>query len=116
MADNHDYDPQKQFSKWLAKSGSVYWICFLSAILIVITIRPEAATACVWLVLIVSFVVIVHVWAYTKNSTYEKGLRYGLEKLKMEMSLRASNIISNVMGKQKKEEDEDEDSGEGGNG
>ena len=113
MSDNN-FDPQKQFSKWLAKSGAIYWICFLSLLLVVIVIRPEAALACVWLALIVSFVAIIHIWAYTKNSTYEKGLRYGLEKLKMEMSLKATNIIGRVA--EKMAEKGEEESEEGGNG
>ena len=80
-------DPRQQFSKWLAKSGAVYWIIFLSALLIVMCIRPEVAIACVYMALIVSVVMIFHVWAYTKNSTYEKGLLTLLDKTKMELDL-----------------------------
>jgi cobalamin biosynthesis protein CobD/CbiB len=81
-------DPKEQFSKWLAKSGAIYWICFLSALIVVIIIRPEVAIACVYLAIIVSVVMIFHVWAYTKNSTYEKGVLALLDKTRMELSLK----------------------------
>lgn len=77
-------DPQKQFSKWLARSGAVFWICYLPALLIVICIRPEAAMACVYLGLITSAVMIIHVWAYTRNSIYEKGLLAMLDKVRIQ--------------------------------
>lgn len=84
-------DPKQQFSKWLARSGAVYWIVFLSALLFVMCIRPEVATSCVYLALIVSAVMIFHVWAYTKNSTYEKGLLALLDKTRIEMDLSAKS-------------------------
>ena len=80
-------DPKKQFSKWLAKSGAIYWIVFLSALLFVMCYRPEVAIACVYMAIIVSIVMIIHVWAYTKNSIYEKSLLTVLDKAKMEMDL-----------------------------
>ena len=77
-------DPRKPFSKWLAKVGSYFWVAYLPALLVVICIRPEAATACVYLGLIVSAVMIIHVWAYTSNSIYEKGLMAMLDKGRMQ--------------------------------
>ena len=89
-------DPKQQFSKWLAKSGAVYWIVFLTSLLFVMCIRPEVAISCVYLALIVSGVMIFHVWAYTKNSTYEKGLLALLDKTRMELDLSAkANSFSN---------------------
>ena len=101
-------DPKQQFSKWLAKSGAVYWILFLSALLVVMCIRPEVAIACVYMAIIVSVVMIFHVWAYTKNSTYEKGLLTLLDKTKMELDLsgKLSSISSMVSSK-----DESSDNG-----
>lgn len=90
-------DPQKQFSKWLARSGAVFWICYLPALLIVICIRPEAAMACVYLGLITSAVMIIHVWAYTRNSIYEKGLLAMLDKVRVQN------------GSEKQEQDPDQD-------
>ena len=80
-------DPAKQFSKWLARSGAVYWICFMSALLVLMYLRPEVSNACVYLAVIVSIVMIIHVWAYTKNSVYEKGLLAMLDKTRMQLSL-----------------------------
>ena len=80
-------DPMEQFSKWLAKSGAVYWIAFHTLLLILMYLRPEIANACVYLSIIISVVMIIHVWAYTRNSVYEKGLLAMLDKTKMELSL-----------------------------
>ena len=88
-------DPRQQFSKWLAKSGSVYWIFFHTALLFVMCFCPEVSTACVYMSIIVSLVMIFHVWAYTKNSTYEKALLTILDKTKMELDLtqlKTSNV------------------------
>ena len=84
-------DPRQQFSKWLAKSGAVYWIVFHTLLLVVMCIQPETANACIYLALIVSCVMIFHVWAYTGNSKYEKGLLAMLDKTKMELSLKKIN-------------------------
>lgn len=100
-------DPKEQFSKWLARSGAVYWIVFHSVLLILMGIRPEVSTACVYMSIIVSCVMIFHVWAYTKNSTYEKALLAILDKTRMEMSLKAGETS----------EEKDPNKGEeGGNG
>lgn len=98
-----NHDPRKQFSKWLAKSGAVYWICFLSALLILMYLRPEVSTACVYMSIIVSVVMIIHVWAYTKNSIYEKGLLAMLDKMKMQINLG-----------EKEQEEEEEEGGDNG--
>lgn len=92
---NRNFDPKQQFSKWLAKTGAVYWIFFHTVLLGVMCIRPETAIACVYMAIIVSVVMIFHVWAYTKNSTYEKGLRAILDKARMEMDL-SGKITSNI--------------------
>ena len=104
MKDRRIVDPKQQFSKWLAKSGAWYWIVFHTALLVVMCIQPETANACVWLALIVSAVMIFHVWAYTKNSTYEKGVLALLDKTKMELSLKGPTAAE--------EQDEDEQEGE----
>ena len=96
-------DPKQQFSKWLARSGAVYWIIFHSLLLVVMCIRPETSQSCVWLALIVSAVMIFHVWAYTKNSTYEKGVLALLDKTRMELKLTGRDA----------EEEWDEEGGDG---
>lgn len=115
-------DPKQQFSKWLAKSGAIYWIAFHTMLLAVMCFRPETAMACVYLAIIVSVVMVIHVWAYTRNSVYEKGLLAMLDKTRMEMSLKGS-ASSTASGSGKSgntsEEDteyEDTDETEGGEG
>lgn len=87
-------NPKEQFSKWLAKSGAIYWIVFNSALLLLMYLRPEVAIACVYMAIIVSVVMIFHVWAYTKNSTYEKGMLALIDKTRMELSLKSNGKIS----------------------
>jgi hypothetical protein len=96
---NKDFDPKQQFSKRLARSGAIYWIFFHTALLFVMCFRPEIAISCVYMAIIVSVVMIFHVWAYTKNSTYEKGLRAILDKTRLELDLSGkttSNLLSSM--------------------
>lgn len=105
------FDPRKQFSKRLARYGAVFWGLYLLIIAVLIYFQPETAIACVYLVLIVTANKMLDTWAYTRNSTYEKGLLAMLEKTKMELSLKAGGKISG-----KQDQDDSEDEGEGGNG
>ena len=104
------FDPRKQFSKRLARYGAVFWGLYLLIIAVLIYFQPETAIACVYLVLIVTANKMLDTWAYTKNSTYEKGLLAMLEKTKMELSLKAGGKTSG------KQDEDEEDEGEGGNG
>ena len=104
------FDPRRQFSKRLARYGAVFWGLYLLIIAVLIYFQPETAIACVYLVLIVTVNKMLDTWAYTKNSTYEKGLLAMLEKTKMELSLKAGGKISG------KQDEDEEDEGEGGNG
>lgn len=85
--DKFVYDPRKQFSKWLARSSSWFWYIYLLLLAALIAFRPEVANAVIYIILIVSTVMIFHVWAYTKNSTYQKALEAMLNKTKMELNL-----------------------------
>lgn len=105
------FDPRKQFSKRLARYGAVFWGLYLLIIAVLIYFQPETAIACVYLVLIVTANKMLDTWAYTRNSTYEKGLLAMLEKTKMELSLKAGGKMSG-----KQDQDDSEDEGEGGNG
>lgn len=113
------FDPRKQFSKRLARYGAVFWGLYLLIIAVLIYFQPETAIACVYLVLIVTANKMLDTWAYTKNSTYEKGLLAMLERTKMELSLKGIGS-SSAGSKTAKGDDEDEkdlnDEGEGGNG
>jgi len=84
-------DPQKQFSKWLARVGAIYWIAYLTLVLGLIYLRPEAAIAGVYLTIIVTANKMIDTWAYTKNSTYEKSLLAILDKTSMEINLKAGD-------------------------
>lgn len=96
------YDPRKQFSKWLAKSSSWFWFIYLVILACLMAYRPETADAIIYIILIVSAVMVFHVWAYTKNSTYQKGIEAMLSKTKMELSLKSKS------GSTDGEEDEEE--------
>lgn len=114
-------DPRKQFSKRLARYGAVFWGLYLLIIAALIYFQPETAIACVYLVLIVTANKIFDTWAYTKNSTYEKGLLAMLDKTKMELSVKGiARTVSGkkpVNGDDNDEEDSvNDDEGEGGNG
>ena len=80
-------DPRRQFSKWLARYGALFWGMYLLVIALLIWSQPEAAMACVWLALIVTVNKMIDTWAYTRNSIYEKGLLAMLERTKMELRL-----------------------------
>ena len=80
-------DPRKQFSKWLARIGAIYWVIFLSAVLGLMYLRPETAGSCVYLVLIVTVNKMVDTVAYTDNSKTEKLMLAALEKTSMELRI-----------------------------
>lgn len=105
-------DPRHQFSKWLARSSAWFLIFYLTALLVLIYFRPEAAICCVYLAIIVSVIRIFDAGFYTKNSLTEKMLLTALDKAKLNISL------SGGIGKNsnKENEDETEDDDEGGAG
>lgn len=81
-------DPRQQFSKWLAKSSAWFLIFYLTALLVLIYYRPEAALCCVYLAILVSVVRTFDAGFYTKNSLAEKALLTALDKAKLEFSLK----------------------------
>ena len=89
-------DPRHQFSKWLARYGAIFWGLYLLVIAVLIYFQPEAAIACVYLALIITANKMLDTWAYTKNSTYEKGLLAMLERTKMELGLKAGGKVSSA--------------------
>lgn len=111
MGERSRLDPRKQFSKWLAKVGAIYWIVYLSCLLALIYARPEVALPCVYLTIIVTVNKMLDTWAYTKNSTYEKGLLAILDKTKMELSLKgaAGDAKAESTGENAEEGGEEED-------
>ena len=114
-------DFREQFSKRLARYGAVMWGVYLAVIAALLYFRPETAVPCIYLVLIVTVNKALDTWAYTKNSTYEKGLLAMLDKTKMELSVKGiARTVSGkkpVNGDDNDEEDSvNDDEGEGGNG
>jgi len=73
----HKIDPRQQFSKWLARWTAVFWFFYLIYLATICIFQPDVADAVVYLTLIVSVVMVVNVWAYTRNSIYEKAILAG---------------------------------------
>ena len=102
-------DPKKQFSKKLARWTAVFWFVFMTWLSVLFLLAPESAMYCVYMGIIVTAVMILNVWAYTRNSIYEKGVFAMLDKAKIEIGLKA--------GKQEDSDDEEDSvTEEGGNG
>lgn len=99
-------DPRKQFSKWLARFGSIVWGIYAFAALAVAAYRPEAAMAVVWLTLIMTCNKALDTVSYTRNSIAQKILMNAIDKLQLELSLKG--IAKNVVGSHEKSEKEDE--------
>lgn len=81
-------DPKKQFSKKLARWTAVFWFMFMSWLSVLFMLVSEAALYCVYMAIIVTVVMVLNVWAYTRNSIYEKGVLAMLNKTKLELSMR----------------------------
>lgn len=96
-------DPRKQFSKKLARWTAVFWFFFMTWLTILFLMVPEAAIYCVYMGIIVTAVMILNVWAYTRNSIYEKGVFAMLDKARIEIGLKAGGNPS------KKEDSNDEE-------
>lgn len=97
-------DPRQQFSKWLARWTSVFWFFYMVYLATICILQPEVADAIVYISVIVSAVMVVNVWAYTRNSIYEKAMLAGANFKQLKFSWKKSD---------NKEEDEDEEEGEG---
>lgn len=95
-------DPKKQFSKRLARWTAVFWFAFMTWLSILFMLVPEAALYTVYMGIIVTAVMILNVWAYTKNSIYEKSMLAMLNKAQLELSL----------GKKPDEQHDDEERGD----
>jgi hypothetical protein len=100
-------DPRKQFSKWLARFGSIIWGVYAFAVLGLIAYRPEAAMACVWLTLIMTCNKALDTVSYTKNSTTEKIILGALERTQLELGLKG--YAKSVSGEKKQEGTSDEE-------
>jgi len=85
---NYRIDPKQQFSKKLARWTAVFWFLYMTWLSVIMLLRPEAAMYSVYMGMISTAVMVLNVWAYTKNSIYEKGAFALLDKTKIELSLK----------------------------
>lgn len=106
--DRYKIDPKKQFSKKLARWTAVFWFVFMTWLSVILLLQPDAALYSVYMAIIATAVMILNVWAYTRNSIYEKGVFAMLDKAKIEMSLTNKSTDS--------ETESDADEGEVSNG
>ena len=84
---NFMLDPRKQFSKKLARWTSIFWFLFMGWLSVLFMLAPETALYCVYMSVVATSVMLLNVWAYTRNSIYEKGVYAMLDKTKISLSL-----------------------------
>lgn len=89
---NIKIDPKKQFSKKLARWTSVFWFLFMSWLSVLMLLQPATALYCVYMSIVVTAVMILNVWAYTRNSIYEKGVFAMLDKARIEIGLKNKEV------------------------
>ena len=87
MNNNIRIDPAKQFSKKLARWTAVFWFMYMAWLSVILLLRPESALFSVYMGIIATAVMILNVWAYTRNSIYEKGVFAMLDKARIEVGL-----------------------------
>ena len=85
---NFRIDPRKQFSKRLARWTSLFWFAFMAWLSVLMLLQPSAALYCVYMAIIATAVMILNVWAYTRNSIYEKGVFAMLDKARIEIGVK----------------------------
>ena len=102
---NNRMDPKKQFSKRLARWTALFWFLYMSWLSVILLLQPDAALYSVYMGIIATIVMVLNVWAYTKNSIYEKGALALLDKTKLELTL--------GKGKTKEEDDGGEEGDDG---
>ena len=100
-------DPRQQFSKKLARWTAVFWFLYMTLLSVILLLQPEAALYSVYMGIIVTVVMILNIWAYTKNSVYEKGTLAMLNKAKMEISLKNNMLKSSTDDSETEGDEED---------
>lgn len=94
MSERVKIDPRKQFSKRLARWTSFFWFLFMSWLTVLFLLVPEAAVYCVYMGIIATVVMLLNVWAYTRNSIYEKACFAMLDKARIEIGLKNPDSIA----------------------
>ena len=72
-------DPKEQFSKKLAGRAEWFWFLYMLILVVAIVITPDSALPAVYLGIMVTTVMLISVWAYTRNSVMEKGFFWAAE-------------------------------------
>lgn len=101
-------DPREQFSKKLAGRTEWFWFVYMAVLVAAIVAQPESSDAAVYLGIMATGVMIVNVWAYTKNSTYEKALYTASQVEKLRLTWKQGKG-GNAGAEDDPEEDENED-------
>ena len=86
--ENQRIDPRKHFSKKLARWTAVFWFLYMTWLSVLLLLQPGSAMYSVYMGIIATAVMILNVWAYTRNSIYEKGVFAMLDKARIELSLK----------------------------
>ena len=110
MGETVKIDPRNQFSKKLARWTAVFWFAYMTWLSVILILSPVTALYCVYMSLIVTVVMVLNVWAYTRNSIYEKSILAMLDKTKLELTLK------NTPGTEKEGDASNEEAEGGGNG
>lgn len=98
-------DPRQQFSKKLARWTASFWFLYMTLLSVILLLRPEAALYSVYMGIIATVVMLVNVYAYTKNSLTEKALLGMLDKTRIELTLGGNR-------ERQKQEDDSETEGD----
>lgn len=94
-------DPKEQFSKKMASRTEWFWFAYMIILAVAIVFAPTAALPYVYLGIMVTLVMLLSVWMYTRNSISEKGFFWAVELAKA------------VNGKKDKSDEEPEEDPEG---
>lgn len=89
-------DPRKQFSKKLARWTAVFWFAFMAWLSAILILSPSSSLYAVYMGIIATAVMILNVWAYTRNSIYEKGVFAMLDKTRIELGIKNTNTDENA--------------------
>lgn len=116
MGERNRMDPRAQFSKKLARWTAVFWFFYMTWLSVMMAITPESALYAVYMGAMATLVMLLNVWAYTKNSVYEKGALALLDKTRIELSLKGGNGKTVKNGAESDDASETEDDAEADGG
>ena len=85
-------DPKKQFSKALARWTAIFWFLYMTWLSVVMLMQPGTSLYCVYMGLLVSGVMVLNVYSYTKNSIAEKLVLAMLDKTRIEIGLKNGSM------------------------